>query len=303
MKKRNILTKSLSVALMLVMLVSLASVGISADKVEFLSFGNVPLFQIFLPDQDFLAHADMSWIETDYSQDIVISGDTYDKYIQPFTGDYRDITLELAGVKLGNVPGGFTENLSDKAVIEAMPEENAPYEEWVEWLDNNFDHDYMYQYDEYGYIIDRIELINPLSVIMTYVMHKHDLAGSQMYFDDNYHWQLCTECANRVYLANHTDKDNDGKCDFCGNAIRYYNVTVKDTTGGKVTLSANKGAMNGKIGVTVTPDAGYHLEALNFVNANAMHSKRAVWEDTPNAEYHFFIANWDVEVEAIFVKD
>ena len=141
------------------------------------------------------------------------------------------------------------------------------------------------------------------SIIVNYVAHRHNLQGSQMYFDDNYHWQLCTECGNRAYLANHTDKDDDGKCDFCGNAIRYYNVTLKDVAGGKVTLSANKGAMGDKITVTVTPDAGYHLEKLNFVNANAMHSKRAVWEDTPNAEYHFFVSNWDVEVEAIFVKD
>ena len=293
MKKHNFLSKALSLALMLVMLVSLASIGVSAT----------PILEIFSPLPDFSYGLGDYYVENDH--DIIVNASDFEKYIQPYEGEDRDITLELAGVKLGDSDGPWA-NLGDSVFIPKMPPMDTPeFDAWVDaYSDFIISAEYA-EYDDNGNIIGWTTTFTweEMPIQIVYKMHKHNLQGSQMYFDDNYHWQLCAECANRVYLSNHTDRDNDGKCDFCGNAIRYYNVTVKETTGGKVTLSANKAAMNGKIGVTVTPDAGYHLEALNFVNANALHSKRAVWEDTPNAEYHFFVANWDVEVEAIFVKD
>ena len=299
MKKQNALRRILSLTLMLVMLGSLAAVGVCANENPRplppppVRYPFTPLFELFVADKnDPLGSCSLQDVDRLYwNEDHVISVDDFEAYIQPFTGDDRDITLELAGIKEVDLMDIQSEeefldainpikDLVDSLHIPPFPM-NGTMEEREAWI-NEFAESYIY---------------------VTYVNHRHNLAGSPFYFDDNYHWQLCTECSNRVYLANHTDKDNDGKCDFCGNAIRYYNVTVKDTTGGKVTLSADKGAMNDKITVTVTPDAGYHLEKLNLVNANAMHSKRAVWEDTPNAEYHFFIANWDVEVEAVFVKD
>ena len=292
MKKHNYLRKALSLALMLTMLASMACIGVSANIVW-----ENPIFTIFAPDIDNPEIWYQDSVEiANFAEGIIVSAADYESFIQPWkhTGaphEVRDITLELAGVKKAN-----------------WNDINS-YEEWKATLDpftNNEDSVEIPVFPFDGTQEERLawyEAYAESFILVNYVAHRHNLQGSQMYFDDNYHWQLCTECANRVYLANHTDKDADGKCDFCGNAIRYYNVTVKDATGGKVTLSANKGAMNEKITVTVTPDAGYHLEKLNFVNANAMHSKRAVWEDMPNAEYHFFISNWDVEVEAIFIQD
>ena len=298
--RKNKLSKVLSLALMLVMLVSLASVGVTAGYHPNYPEHDIPLWAIFAPyENDPMDNARVNLGSLDPFQAIVINSSDFEQYIQPWATPendhpFRDTTLELAGVK-----GGIDFEVNSE-------EEWEIYAEMINPMLHNMDSVEIPPFPVDGTNAEKAEwkaIYGNSFIMVNYLFHKHDLQGSQMYFDDNYHWQLCTECANRVYLANHTDKDNDGKCDFCGNAIRYYNVTVKDTTGGKVTLSANKGAMNGKIGVTVTPDAGYHLEKLNFVNANAMHSKRAVYEDTPNAEYHFFIANWDVEVEAIFVKD
>ena len=287
MKKKTYLRRILSLALMLTMLCSLAAVGVSAHWLDDEEYKPMYIETIFQPvfDDPCIVY-EWDYFMENASDGLIVKTSDFDTFIQPFTGDDRDITLELAGVKLAD----YDEDWDD--VVRAN-EDNADSVEIPPYPINGTEQEKQNWYNKYMYE----------SIIVNYVAHRHNLQGSQMYFDDNYHWQLCTECGNRVYLANHTDKDKDGKCDFCGNAIRYYNVTVKDVTGGKVTLSANKGAMNEKITVTVTPDAGFHLEALNFVNANALHSKRAVWEDTPNAEYHFFISNWDVEVEAIFVKD
>ena len=292
--KKTIFKRVFSLALMLVMLVSLASIGVSATGLQ-------ELFE----SQDyegFFWYGNWNYLSNDAP--IVVTSSDFEKYVQPWNSvhtpsEWRDLTWELAGIKLDDLDL-FVKDLTDKVEVEAYPD----YNDFDNWEDFNKAHDEWF--NKYGYEMldedgDTVRYYK--DILLVYRYHKHNLQGSQMYFDDNYHWQLCTECANRVYLANHTDKDADGKCDFCGNAIRYYNVTVKNAAGGKVALSANKGAMNDKITVTVTPDAGYHLEKLNFVNANAAHSKRAVWEDTPNAEYHFFVANWDVEVEAVFVKD
>ena len=300
MKKNTYFKRILSLACMMVMLLSLVSVSVSAKKakapiVPDLEHIILELFQPLEDAPEYYVPNYESITFVDPYAGVTVSAADYDAYIQPFASEdvsheIRDITLELAGIKHINLGAHWGDNLEaladprfgnvDSVEIPPFPVDGTRREQKI-WM------------RDYG---DTLILVN-------YLFHHHNLQGSQMYFDDNYHWQLCTECGNRAYLANHTDKDNDGKCDFCGNAIRYYNVTVKEAAGGKVTLSADKAAMNGKITVTVTPDAGYHLDSLKFVNANAMHSKRAVWEDTPNAEYHFFMANWDVEVEAIFVKD
>ena len=281
--KKSTFARVFSLALMLVMLVSLASIGVSAT----------PLVGLFEDVDNPLHFIREEVLEFDNHYAISVKSSDFNEYIQPYnnvhsSSKYRDVTMELAGIKLGENYLEIDYPWGDSVEIPAFPKNEEDYMDWFKYYCNE---------------IPFIPYEGDTPIYFMYRLHQHNLQGSQMYFDDNYHWQLCTQCGNRAYLANHTDKDNDDKCDFCGNAIRYYNVTLKNVTGGKVTLSANKGAMGDKIKVTVTPDAGYHLDALNFVNNNAMHSKRAVWEDTPNAEYHFFVSNWDVEVEAIFVKD
>ena len=140
-------------------------------------------------------------------------------------------------------------------------------------------------------------------ITIAYIPHEHDMTDAPWRFDNNYHWKNCTECGRRVFLRWHSDHDENGVCDLCGMEIKYYNVTVKDAPGGKVTLSAEKGEMNDRIGVTVTPDAGYHLQSIKFFNNNEQHSQLTRYEDKAGSEYHFVILNWDIDVEAVFEKD
>ena len=239
MKKHRHLKKALSLVCILIIVTSMASVSVSARLVN-----AIPILELFQPFEDSPQYYEIIEIgRENHTKGLVINGSDYEMFLQPcanaeYSSGIRDITLELAGFKRLNendfdnfsreeefqqaLKDAFNPHIGnqDSINIPAFPM-NGTAEEQAAWV------------EEYG---DNIILIN-------YVFHRHKLQGSQMYFDDNYHWQLCTECGNRAYLANHTDKDNDGKCDFCGSAIRYYNVTVKDTTGGKVTLSANKGAI------------------------------------------------------------
>ena len=306
--KKNNFKRAFSLALMLIMLVSLASIGVSASmpapvNPELYTIYGTAIQQIFVPNED---NPDYSYINNtielpmNWNSDVVVKASDFEQYLQPhkYTGAEhatRDITLELAGIKLADKDLPL-KNLGDGVIIPAFPKSDseelkslsAAQREWIK---------------KYTYLDPNEAWLWTKEILVTYKWHHHNLQGSQMYFDDNYHWQLCTECGNRAYLSNHTDRDADGKCDFCGNAIRYYNVTVKDAAGGKVTLSANKGAMNGKISVTVTPDAGYHLESIKFFNNNAQHSQLTRYEDKAGSEYHFVILNWDIEVEASFVKD
>ena len=293
MKKHNRMRKVLSAALMLVLLVSVASVTVSADwtpypdeqkpyqgveswlpLMEDLHFNDVWYYNSYLIGNDWIPH------EKAYEGYTVHAAD-FDKYVQPWL-QYGDGTvLELAGMDFCDSLEAVY-NSKGEVVIPAFPKDGTP-EEQNAWNDQYWG----------GY----------KAILLTYMFHEHDLSGSPFYMDDNYHWKLCTKCSNRVFLANHTDKNNDGKCDFCDNPIRYYNVAVKDAAGGKVTVAETKGAMGATIKVTVAPDAGYHLDALKFVNNNAVHSQLACYEDKAGAEYHFIVANWDVDVEAAFVKD
>ena len=203
-----------------------------------------------------------------------VKAEDYEKYIAPF-GDNQ--IFERVGMGTWNsqdTPVNDVEAID----VPAFPLNGTP-EEQAKW------------HDTYDYIL------------VAYMEHKHDLTNAPWHFDNNYHWKYCQKCRNRVFLEWHSDKNNDGVCDFCDNPIHYYKISVKDAPGGKVSLSADKGAMNDRINVTVTPDAGYHLESIKFFNNNAIHSQLTCWEDKALSDYHFVILNWDIDVEAAFVKD
>ena len=140
-------------------------------------------------------------------------------------------------------------------------------------------------------------------VTVAYALHEHDLRDAPWFFDNNYHWKYCKVCGHRAFLRWHSDRDEDGNCDLCGNPIHTYDIQVKESAGGKVNLSAEKGPMNMRVDVTVTPDPGYHLQNIRFFNHNEKHSQLTRWEDRPGEAYHFVILNWDIDVEAEFVKD
>ena len=141
-------------------------------------------------------------------------------------------------------------------------------------------------------------------IAVAYVPHSHVLApNAPWYADANNHWKLCCECQAFIGLNYHHDVDNDGICDECHQPIVYRMLTVKPSEGGKVTLSADKGVVSNRVAVTVTPDPGYKLQSIVGINNNAMHSGRPCFEDVKGSQYHFFIDVWDVEVQAVFVKE
>ena len=273
MKNSKHFTRLLAAALMLVMVVSLTPLSAYAADLT-------TIFEVAFSDQDAklkpyetFPEVFIDGYEKDFSKGGVIKASDFDKYIRsPYE---RDAYYELAGI------GGWEDiiaNGNEELNIPAFPEKGT-MEQQNDW------------YNKYG------------TILVSYVPHNHSLANAPWRFDNNFHWKNCSECGRRVFLTWHSDHDEDGICDLCGNAIKYYNITVKDAPGGKVTLSAEKGEMNDRINVTVTPDAGYHLQSIKFFNNNAKHSQLTRWEDKAGSEYHFVILNWDIEVEATFVKD
>ena len=292
----------LTLALSLVMLVSLVPVAAAATDVHQSFYG---WKDEYYDDTAEYKDAKMNekwgfWLdETHYdnSKDLTVKAEDYDKYVNPWIdsewGVMRDIVYERVGM---GYEFSDTKIVNDNKsiTIPAFPE-NGTQAEQDKWFEAYGDYDWDFEND--------CLVIDGKDISINYMPHTHDLSGAPWFFDNNFHWKNCTQCKQRVFLRWHNDADNDGICDDCGNAIHYYNITVKDTTGGKVTVSADKGAMNDVVNVTVTPDAGYHLESLKFYNNNNVHSQLTRWEDVKDSEYHFVILNWDIEVEATFVKD
>ncbi|MCI6956143.1 MAG: hypothetical protein SPI15_09800 [Candidatus Faecousia sp.] len=147
---------------------------------------------------------------------------------------------------------------------------------------------------------DDAEYGDEYPIYIAYGPHVHH--SEYWFFDKNNHWQYCDECGELFNMHWHRDHDENGICDACSNAIHYYTITLKDMTGGKITLSQEKGELNDRINVTVTPDAGYALKEIRFYNLNDVHSQLVRYEDVPGSEYHFVISVWDIEIEAEFEK-
>jgi len=138
------------------------------------------------------------------------------------------------------------------------------------------------------------------TLYLAYVPHKHE---SEVWYGDNtHHFQMCDECWDRFNLNLHEDENEDGYCDDCGVEIHYYTITVLEMEGGTVTLSKEKGMLDDRIDVTVTPDDGYVLKGIRFFNLNKQHSQLTCHVDVKGEKYHFIVLPWDIEIEAEFVK-
>ena len=147
---------------------------------------------------------------------------------------------------------------------------------------------------------DDAEYGDVYEIFIAYGPHVHH--SKYWFFDKNNHWQYCDECGARFNMNWHHDYDNNDVCDDCSNPIHYYSIEIKEMTGGKITLSPEKGELNDRINVTITPDAGYRLKEIRFYNKNDVHSQLVRYEDVPGSEYHFVVSVWDIEIEADFEK-
>lgn len=135
-------------------------------------------------------------------------------------------------------------------------------------------------------------------VLLAYGTHEHH--SDVWYASLTNHWQHCDDCGFLFGMDWHHDEDGDNVCDDCGNEIHYYEITVAESTGGKVTVSKEKAALNDVIDVTITPDDGYQVKSVAFYNDNDVHSQVCQYVDEPGKAYHFTVLPWNVEVVVEF---
>lgn len=198
-------------------------------------------------------------------KDVVVKTDGYEKMITA-DGEYYD----LVGVhSLETLNGGKTAGKT--VTLKAF--NSMTFEEW---------------YANYG------------AVILAYVPHEHKAWNDEWFFSLTNHWQYCELCKEVFNMNWHHDKDENDICDDCQQAIHYYDITVAETTGGKVEVSADKARLNDRVDVTITPDSGYKVKSIAFYNNNEQHSQVCQYMDVPYSEYHFIVLPWDVEVVVEF---
>ena len=61
--------------------------------------------------------------------------------------------------------------------------------------------------------------------------------------------------------------------------------------------------LNDRVGITVTPDAGYKLSDIRGINDNEKLSVRPCIVDQKGTQYHLIVDVWDVEIQPTFVKE
>lgn len=134
-----------------------------------------------------------------------------------------------------------------------------------------------------------------------YALHGHDLTC--WIYDDNVHWKHCEECGEQFVIQNwHQDLNKDKTCDICGGPIRYYDITVVDVEGGKVTVSETSAPYRTRVNVTVEAESGYELHKVRFFKVRDNGSKQEIVRYQNGTDYYFEMPTYDVEVVAEFVK-
>lgn len=138
------------------------------------------------------------------------------------------------------------------------------------------------------------------TVLLAYGPHEHKAWNNQWFYSLTNHWQYCEICREVFNMNWHHDKDENDVCDECEQAIHYYDITVAETSGGKVEVSTDKARLNDRVDVTITPDSGYKVKSIAFYNNNEQHSQVCQYMDVPYSEYHFIVLPWDVDVVVEF---
>ena len=70
-------------------------------------------------------------------------------------------------------------------------------------------------------------------ILVNYAPHKHRL--SCWITDTTNHWKNCLVCKEQFLMMDwHHDYDEDKVCDFCGDAIVYYDITIEEVEGAKL---------------------------------------------------------------------
>lgn len=148
-----------------------------------------------------------------------------------------------------------------------------------------------------------IRAANGGTYAVVYGPHAHKLYG--WYGDATNHWKYCPICRENFVAINwHYDGDRDRYCDVCGDVIVYYDITVKDCQGGKVTIKEDTAPYRDKINVEIQADSGYKLDQVHFykVRPDGSRSELTRHKKVTGQSYWFEMPSFKVEVEADFVK-
>lgn len=152
-------------------------------------------------------------------------------------------------------------------------------------------------------LANTIRAANGKTYAIVYGPHAHKLYG--WYGDATNHWKYCPVCKENFVAINwHYDGDRDRYCDVCGDVIVYYDITVKDSEGGKVIIKEETAPYRDKINVEIEPASGYRLGQVHFykVRPDGSRSELTRHKKVTGQSYWFEMPSFKVEVEADFVK-
>lgn len=126
--------------------------------------------------------------------------------------------------------------------------------------------------------------------------------------DNNNHWVNCKVCKKDFLLMDwHHDYDEDDFCDICGHAIIYYNISIVEEEGAKVTVSGDRdmtAPYRDMIDVDLEVADGYELKELQVwkVRVDGTKARIRCTEVTEGSAYTFQMKNFDCEIVPIVVK-
>lgn len=148
-----------------------------------------------------------------------------------------------------------------------------------------------------------VRAANGTSYAVVYGPHVHKLFG--WYGDATNHWKYCGICHENLIAINwHYDGDRDRYCDICKDVIVYYDITVKESQGGKVIIKEDTAPFRDRINVEIQPDSGYQLGQVHFYKVRPDGSRSELTRNkvVTGQSYWFSMPSFKVEVEADFVK-
>ncbi len=280
MKKNRIL----ALLLALVMLVSLIPMNALAMTVTIVG-------AVYEKDDAKLGDTPLDWGIMDSQED--------DEKVTVSTKDYEDVIMNMVTGELYEIVGLHVlnnkvmekldktsinnSNTSASLTAAPKPEDFKTTEEYeaayAKWLEENADY-----------------------VLVTYGPHTHEL--TDWIADATNHWKNCKQCKQKFLKIDwHHDYDKDDKCDECGNAIVYYDITIPEVEGVKsVTLEGPKdnstAAYNDEITVTLEAEEGYSIKGFAVYKIREDGSKAQIVHTIVDfyKEYDFIMQNFDCEI-------
>lgn len=243
-------TRILTIALVLVMLCSLLPMGAMAASVPAIGIGFMTATDKIV---DALNYGYVNWAKPLDAEDgktfapdkltsDATTGELYDlrgMYVIP---DLSTMTAKDRDAWIKNFNEALVSNGVTSVKIPAYPETNANGEQdaWnAKWM----------------------------TIIVSYAPHQHKL--SRWYTDTTNHWKQCTVCKENFLMMDwHHDYDNDKVCDFCGDEILYYDITIEEVEGAKlVELEGDTdmtAAYRDDLFVEFEAEDGYRLLGVRF---------------------------------------